>query len=217
MPDYSSYRVPRPVEVGREVRLEQRRASNRAAIFAIAGVLVLCVCLGVGLVGVAFAMGLGPFAKDSTSALNFSPRPSATATPVANGTPTAVPYGKSGKDDSGLRLTLTAYQRPLPAQDLQIPDGQELVLVSVRLDNTRTTGGPIKYAPGDFALVSTEGDHFTANLEGITTGELLKSGEIAPGKSAKGDLVFYVYTDVKDLMLAWTSADGTTRVFKLTR
>jgi len=45
----------------------------------------------------------------------------------------------------------------------------------------------------------------------------LKRGEIAPGKAARGDLIFYVYSDAKDLTLAWTSADGTTRLFKLTR
>jgi uncharacterized protein DUF4352 len=216
MPDYSSYGVPRPVEVGREVRLEQRRSANSAAIFAIGGVLVLCICMVVGIVAAVFFLGSTQSGgKPSAISLPFSS--GATPTPTETGKPTPVPFLKSVKDGAGLRLTVTAYQRPLPAQDIKVPDGQELALVTLRLDNTRTTGGPIKYDSQDFALVSAEGDHFTPDNGGITTGSMLKKGEIEPGKSVTGDLVFYVYTDVKDLMLAWTSADGTTRVFKLTR
>ena len=95
-----------------------------------------------------------------------------------NGTPTAVLYGKNGKNDSGLRVTVIAFQRPLPAQDVEIPNDQELALVSVRIDNSRTTGGPIKFDPEEFALVSSEGDHFAPNIGGITTGENLAPGQL---------------------------------------
>ncbi len=214
MPDYSGYGIPRPVEMGREVRLEQRRATNRTALFAIAGVLVLCVCLCVGLGGAWYALGSpGP---GSTLSISLPSLSGPTATPTASG-PTPVPYLKSAKNSAGLRVTVTAYQRPLPTQDVKVPDGQELALVTVRVENTRTTGGPIKYSPEDFALVSAQGDSFAPNTEGITTGELLESGEIAPGKSIKGDLIFYVYSDVQDLLLEWTSTDGDTIQFKLTR
>ncbi len=206
---------PRPVEFGREVRIEQRRATNRAALFAAAGVLVLCVCLCVGLVGASAALGLGPFGGNSL-AFNMPSFSKPTATPTESG-PTPVPYSKSGKNSAGLRLTVTAYQRPLPTQDVKVPEGQELVLVSVRIENTRTTGGPIKFSPQDFTLVSPDGDSFQPNTEGITTGELLKPGEIAAGKSIKGDLIFYIYSDIKDLLLEWASADGTAIQFKLTR
>jgi hypothetical protein len=215
MPDYSQYGVPRPVEVGREVRIEQRRSANRAAIFAAAGVLVLCVCMVFAIVAAVYFLNSTRSGGGST-AINLPIFASATATPTETGLPTPVPYLRSGKDESGLRLTVTTYVRPLPAQDITIPAGQELALVTARLDNTRTTGGPIKYSSDDFALVSPEGDHFSPD-GGITTGSMLKQGEIEPGKSATGDLVFYVYSDVKDLELAWTSADGTTRMFKLTR
>ena len=46
---------------------------------------------------------------------------------------------------------------------------------------------------------------------------MLGNGEIEAGKSVTGDVVFYVYSDIKDLMLAWTSADGATRLFNLKR
>ena len=55
------------------------------------------------------------------------------------------------------------------------------------------------------------------NVGGITTGENLKPGEVAPGKTAKGDLIFYVYTDVPNLQLAWTAADGKTRLLQVSR
>lgn len=216
MPDYSQYGVPRPVDVGREVRLEQRRSANRAAIFALAGVLVLCVCLLTGITGAVLVLG-SPQSGGKTSAISLPLFSGATPTPTDTGKPTTVPFLKGGKNESGLRLTVTAYQRPLPAQDIQIPDGQELALVTVRLDNTRATGGPLKFSYKDFKLVSPEGDSFSPNAEGITTGSMLKDGEIAPGKSVTGDLVFFVYSDVDPLMLAWNSADGLTRLFKLTR
>jgi Domain of unknown function (DUF4352) len=214
MPDYSQYGIPRPVEIGREVRLEQRRATNRAALFAIAGVLVLCVCLCVGLFGAYYA--LAPQFGGNSAAFSLPSFGGPTATPT-EAKPTPVPLLKSAKNDAGLRLTVTAYQRPLPAQGIKIPAGQELVLISVRLENTRTTGGPIAYAPEDFKLVSPEGDSFAPDVGSITTGAMLKKGEIDPGKSVTGDLVFYIYSDVNDLFLSWTSADGQTIEFKVTR
>ena len=54
------------------------------------------------------------------------------------------------RSDNGQRVTVTAYQRPLPTEDVEIPDGQELVLVTVRIDNSRTTGAPLKFGPRRF-------------------------------------------------------------------
>jgi hypothetical protein len=214
MNDLGSYRVPREAEMGREVRMEQRR--NRSILFAIGGIALLCVCLCLGVSMVATVTGNNPFLSVD---LGLG-APAATATPRASsakGTPTLVPYGKSGKNDTGLRVTVTAYQRPLPTEGVEVPDDQELALVTVRIENTRTTGAPIKYNPEDFALVSADGDNFPVNIGGITTGENLAGGEIEPGKSAKGDLIFFVYSDVQDVQLAWTSSDGKTRLFRLTR
>lgn len=216
MDDLGSYRVPREAELGREVRMETRRSANRTALFAVGGIAFLCVCLCFGLVVFATATGNNPLLQDGFS-INLGEAPTATPRASAKGTPTLVPYGRSVRSDNGLRVTVTAYQRPLPTEDVQIPDGQELVLVTVRIDNSRTTGAPLKFSPEDFALVSDEGDHFDVNIGGITTGENLTPGEVAPGQNKKGDLIFFVYSDVPDLQLAWTSADGKTRLFRLTR
>ena len=219
MDDLGGYRVPREPDTGREYRMEQRRSVNRTALFAIIGVLVMCVCLCFGLTALATVTGNNPFLQiDLGSDLPFAGA-DATATPRASakGTPTLVPYGRNARSDNGLRVTVTAYQRPLPTEDVDIPEGQELVLVTVRIDNSRTTGAPIKYRPEDFALVSPQGDRFDINVGGITTGEDLKAGEVGPGKSARGDLIFYVYSDVPNLQLAWTSSDGKTRMFQLER
>jgi hypothetical protein len=215
MDDLGSYRVPREAQMGREVRLENRRGVNRTALLAIAGILVLCVCMCFGITLLATQTGLNPLGNVQ---INLFDEP-ATPTPRASakGTPTLVPYGRSARSDNGLRVTVTAYQRPLPAEDVEIPNGQELVLVSVRVDNSRTTGAPLKFSPEEFALVSPNGDKFDVNIGGITTGENLAAGELAPGESKKGDLIFYVYSDVPDLQLAWTAADGKTRLMRLTR
>jgi hypothetical protein len=216
MPDYSQYGVPRPVAIGRELQIEKRPSTNRAALFALGGVLVLCVCMVLGIAAAIIFWGSTQSGGQSAGfSLPFAS--GSTPTPTESGQPTPVPFLRAGKDEAGLRLTITAYERPLPAQGVTIPNGQELALVTVRLDNTRATGGPIKYAYQDLALVSPEGDHFAPDDGRITTGSMLGNGEIAPGKAVTGDVVFYVYSDIKDLMLAWTSADGATRLFKLTR
>jgi hypothetical protein len=216
MDDLGGYRVPREATMGREVRLEERRSANRNALLAVGGILLLCACATLGLCGLSFGLGLGPFSgSDFTLAFPFTEPTPTRAT--ANRTPTLVPYGRSARSDNGLLVTVTAYQRPLPTEGIEVPEGQELVLVTVRLENSRTTGAPLKYTPEEFALISPEGDHFNVNLEGITTGENLKASEVSPGKSARGDLIFYVWSDVPELQLAWTSADGKTRVFRLGR
>ena len=210
MDDLGGYRVPREVDMGREVDFETRRP-NRTPLLFLGGVLFACLCI-VLVVAVYFGVQLA--SGDLQIVVDSNATPTAQA---VSKTPTVVPYGKAVKSDSGLAVTVTAYQRPLPTQDIQIPDGEELVLVSVRIENTRTTGGPIKYSPDEFALVSPQGDHFAVNIGGITTGENLKPGEVDPGKTAKGDLIFYVYTDVPDLQLAWTAADGKTRLLQVAR
>jgi hypothetical protein len=217
MDDLGSYRVPREAELGREVRLETRRSANRTALFAVGGIALMCVCLCFGLVLFATATGNNPLLQDGFSINLGGAAPTATPRASARGTPTLVPYGRSVRSDNGLRVTVTAYQRPLPTEDVEIPEGQELVLVTVRIDNSRTTGAPLKFSPEDFALVSEEGDHFDVNIGGITTGENLAPGEVSPGQNKEGDLIFFVYSDVPDLQLAWTSADGKTRLFRLTR
>lgn len=216
MDDLGSYRVPREAELGREVRFETRKSANRTALLAVGGIAILCVCLCVGLIGLTFATGTNPLSLAGIT-VDLGLNPTATPRSSTKGEPTLVPYGRSARSDNGLRVTVTAYQRPLPTEDVKIPDGQELVLVTVRIDNSRTTGAPLKFSPDNFAIVSDQGDHFDVNLGGITTGENLTNGEVPPGKDTKGDLIFFVYSDAQDLQLAWTSADGKTRLFRLTR
>lgn len=217
MDDLGSYRVPREAEIGREVRFDTRRSANRTALFAIGGIAFLCVCMCIGVTALLTATGNNPLLPDGLTINLGAPASTATPRASAKGTPTLVPLNRAARNDNGLSVTVTAYQRPLPTEDVQIPDGQELALVTIRIENTRTTGAPLKFAPEDFALVSEEGDHFAVNIGGITTGENLKAGEVKPGEIKKGDLIFFVYSDVPDLQLAWTSADGKTRMFRLTR
>lgn len=216
MDDLGSYRVPREAELGREVRIETRRSANRTALLAVGGIAFLCVCLCVGLVGLTFATGTNPLAMAGIT-IDLGLSPTATPRPSTKGEPTLVPYGRSTRSDNGLSVTVTAFQDPLPTEDVEIPAGQKLVLVTVRVENTRTTGAPLKYSPNDFALVSEQGDHFDVNIGGITTGENLAEGEVAPRQNKKGDLIFFVYSDAADLQLAWTAADGKTRLYRLSR
>ena len=82
MSDYSPYGIPRPVEVGREVRMGQRQATNRAVLFAIGGVLILCCCVCIGLFGAAWAFGL---IDTGGVSFNLPSLGSPTATPTPSG------------------------------------------------------------------------------------------------------------------------------------
>lgn len=204
-------------DYGYKVRSQQRRNANQTALLALGGIAFLCVCMCLGVFALTAVTGNNPVLTIDLG--DGNPFAAATATPRAavKGAPTLVPYGKGGKNDNGMRVTVTAYQRPLPTEDLEVPDGQELALVTVRIENTRASGAPIKFAPEDFALVTPDGERFDVNIGGITTGENLPAGELAAGKAVKGDLIFYVYSDVPVLQLAWTSADGKTRMYQLMR
>src|SRR4051794_14399073 len=120
MDDLGSYRVPREAEMGRPVRLD-RAGVNRTALLAIGGVLLLCVCMCGGLALLASQTGFNPLGGLTINLFGSEP----TVTPrasTAKGTPTLVPYGRSARSDNGLRVTVTAFQRPLPTEDVQIPD-----------------------------------------------------------------------------------------------
>lgn len=217
MNDLGSYRVPREAELGREVRMEQRRNANRTVLFAVGGIAFLCVCMCLGIFLLTSVTGNNPVMTiDLGEGMPFS-QPTATPRASAKGTATPVPYGKSTKSENGLRVTVTSFQRPLPTEGVEIPDGQELALVTVKIENTRASGAPIKFSPEDFALVSPEGERYEVNIGGITTDDDLKAGELAAGKSAKGDMIFFVYSDVPNVLLAWTASDGKTRLYQLTR
>ncbi len=217
MKDLGSYRVPREAEMGREVRFESRRSANRNALIAAGGILLLCVCLCIGVGGLISPWGLNLIGGDGLAFMQ--PAPTAAPRASGRGTPTVVPYGRAARSDNGLRVTVTAYQRPLPTEDIEIPEGQELVLVSVRVDNSRTTGAPLKFSPEDFALITSDGERYPVTIGGITTGENLLAGEVGPGENTKGDLIFYIYSDVPapSVQLAWTSTDGKERLLQLVR
>lgn len=216
MDDLGSYRVPREAQVGREVLMESRRSANRTALFAVGGILFFCVCLCIGIAVLLPALGFNPVADLGTVTL-FGSEPTAVPRVVRGGEPTLVPFGKGVRSDNGQSVTVTAFQRPLPTEDVEIPEGQELVLVTVRINNVRTTGAPLKFDPEDFTLVTEEGDRYEVNIGGITTGENLVPGEVGPGESTKGDLIFFVYSDSPALQLAWTAADGKERFMQLER
>lgn len=216
MDDLGSYRVPREAQLGREVRMETRRSANRTALIAAGGLLFFCVCLCLGTAVLLNATGFNPLADVGTITLGIG-APTSTPRASRGGEPTLVPLGRAVRSDNGQRVTVTAFQRPLPTEGVEIPEGQELVLVSVRIDNSRTTGAPLKYDPEDFALVTANGERYEVNIGGITTGENLTAGEVGPGENVKGDLIFFIYSDVPDLQLAWTAADGKTRLLRLTR
>ena len=82
MDDLGSYRVPREAQVGREVRMEERRSANRMVLFGVGGILFLCVCLCIGVALLLGSSGFNPLADVGTITL-FGDAPTATPRAVA--------------------------------------------------------------------------------------------------------------------------------------
>lgn len=231
MRDYSRFPAPREAQTGRRLQIEERRRENRGLMYGLLGLAGMCICIG--LAALVFMVplfnghplieiGASAAAPAATPTRSSATRPGATATTAPRATekpgssPTAVPQGRSVTASNGLKVTVTSSQRPLPAEGITIPDGQELALVSVRVENTRASGTALKVKPQDFQLVSPNNEAFNPNVGGITTGEMLAATDVEPGKIIEGDMIFYVYSDIQDLSLAWKSSDGT-RLFSLQR
>lgn len=225
MKDYSQFPAPREVPVGGSISSAPSRGPNRNLTFGLLGCAFLCLCVVIAAAAFTVTIpGIGAplisFDSISTASPNSS-RATATNTPrsssSATGQPTPVPFSRSSTSSNGLKLTVTDWQRPLPAQGVKVPDGQELALASLRLENTQTTGTAIKLRPTDFYLITSESEQYNPTVGGITSGgTMLTTMDLKPGDIFEGDLIYYIRTDVTDLSLAWKSADGV-RLFSLQR
>jgi hypothetical protein len=185
---------------------------------AIGAVLLLCVCCTTSsFLVLSCGKGIIGDAPNETWCPSLPGTAQATPTKSApvGSKDNPAPYGKALKSSAGVQVTLTAVQRPLPVQDIEVPEEQELVLVSVKIQNTKTTGANADISPENFQLLGADNQTYNANPEGVTTDNLLVKSSLAPSQEVEGDLVFFVYKDDKDLVLAWDTGKGKTLYFAL--
>ena len=107
-------------------------------------------------------------------------------------------------NDIGVELTVWDIQRNVQPINVQVPDGTEFVAVSVQLNNI-DAAAPQSYVIDSFYLQDDEDTVFTPNAE-ADNGRRLRNGEIPPGKSVEGDLLFHVPLGHTPLTLVWQAA-----------
>lgn len=216
MKDYSRFPAPREVPVGEPITHERRRRPPNPNLTYIAlGCALLCICAalgvgaftlplpGVGAPLISFDSGSAPAAPTASA------RASTTATPrgsTSGGAATPIPFARSVTAKNGLKVSVTYYQRPLPIQGVTVPEGQELAVVSLRLENTGT--GTLSLKPADFYLVTADNEQYNPDKGGLTTGTMLRAMDLKAGDTFEGDLVYFVRKDVGELLLGWKSSDG---------
>lgn len=222
MRDYSRFPAPREVPVGGPIETERRRRPpNRNLPYIVLGCALLCICAALAL-GAFYVplpgIGVPLISFDSGSGSN-APSPRASVTPTPRGTTTAgqatpVPFTRSVSAKNGLKVSVTYYQRPLPIQGVTVPDGQELAVASLHLENNGTATVSVK--PTDFYLVNADNEQYNPDKGGITTGTMLRAMDLKAGDIFEGDLVYFIRKDVGDLLLGWKSPDGV-KLFALAR
>lgn len=128
----------------------------------------------------------------------------------------AIPVGNGAQEGGGIQATVLSMQRRQGSAALQVPAGQEAMLVSMRFSNTRNGGLPLTLKPTDFLLVSSQGDGRAPAFGFLTkAGQTLSAVDLAAGKTYEYDLIWYVPGASTDFWVAWKGSDGTTRLFAL--
>ena len=168
--------------------------------------MLLCCCCVALIAGIKFS------GVDVTQSLSSLTGPSPTPT-VNNNAP--VPLKTKATADNGLELTVTEVERPLQVQgSIKIPPDQQLILVSIRVRNTKKTGAAIKVTAADFKVKGDGGLTYTPNPANVTIPDLLTQVDLAAGASKDSELIFQIASNDTGLQMSW-KAGTATRIFSL--
>jgi hypothetical protein len=134
------------------------------------------------------------------------PRPSASTEPTTpTPAPTSLPGVGQRVESTGLVLTVNAVRKAIRAGTRSTPKpGQAFLIADVTLENTGTAAE--SYNPLQFAVQDADGLEYIASLAGAD--EALHAGELAPGKTASGEVIFEVPITARGLVLHYRPPAG---------
>lgn len=127
-----------------------------------------------------------------------------TIAPVSTEAPTEAPVAVAKIGDrvelNGTGFTVVKIDRKAAISDFQkAKDGNEFIIAEVIIENTDKDKAP--YNPLYFKVKDADGFEYNA---GFTAGEQsLKSGDLAKGEKARGNVAFEVKKDAKGLILEY--------------
>lgn len=188
---------------------EESNPRRKGLLVVVAVAVVLAVCFGC--LGVIVGLTLNGRTVQPPAPVAAAPKATATVDMKAQ-----VPLKAKGLGENGLEVTVIAFQRPLQVQGLtKLAAGQQFVLVSVQVRNTKTTGAAANISPANFQVKGDGGLAYEPNPKTVTIENLMSEQDvIAPGKTLERELIFQIAQDDSGLKLYWT-AGKTTRIFLL--
>lgn len=109
--------------------------------------------------------------------------------------------GETIKSD-GMELTITNVEKSQGGEYDNPKEGNEYVIVTVQYDNSSEKDLP--YNPFDFKLLNSDGQKTDSTFTMDTQDTRLESGNLAPGGTVTGDLVFEAPVGDEGLYLIYT-------------
>lgn len=167
--------------------------------------LVVVVLVALGLFTIACGSG------SSGSAVTVVPGAAATSAPAASGATSApaatdvlaVPaVAKAGDrvELNGMALTVAKVSRATQlGQFNKAGEGKEFIVAEVVIENISQDKTP--YNPLYFTVKDSEG--FETNAQLVAGDQALKSGDLAKGEKARGDVAFEIKKDTKGLVMQY--------------
>ena len=192
-----------------------------AALFVLALIMTFCVGVGAFIIGFEFGVAvqermlLSSMAEEVPEENTPQPEDSPPAqSPPAEPTPAPgsswenpTPFGLPATDERGREITVLKVERNVPFEGVEPPQGQEFVVVTVRVRNLGTTGQPQEYKASFFRIVG-ERNLAYADSPPVQTGDDLGEGQLAPGEEKVGKIVRQVGQGERKLVLSWDGGAG---------
>ncbi|MGQ9626744.1 MAG: DUF4352 domain-containing protein [Anaerolineae bacterium] len=192
-----------------------------AALFILALIMTFCVGIGAFILGFEFGvavqerMMLSSMASEEQEEIPQEPGGGfpAQSQPV-DPTPAPglswenpIPFGISSRDDRGMEITVLKVERNVHFEELEPPQDQEFIVVTVRVRNLGTSSQPQEYK-ASFLRIVGERNLAYADSPPVKTDDDLGEGQLAPGEEKVGKVVRQVGQGERKLVLSWDGGAG---------
>lgn len=194
------------------VALIRRRSVRNPSVAVLASVIVfIIVAIAQASIGSYYA------SNESSSASSSAAQTDAPSVASAPPTPTPIPSGESRSEPapygypvvhSGIEVTVLDVTRGVELPDIFTPldEGNEWVVVNLRLRNQGDPDKTKRYHTSDFRIVGSRGIIYDDWFITPNTGSNLGSGEFFGGGEVDGNIVQQVHRDDAELTLIYAPA-----------
>jgi hypothetical protein len=188
-----------PTSVTPLVQTEMPRPPRDAAGEALQATLEARLVATVAALPTSVAATVAALPTSTPAAVIATPAPPPTGAPRSSAS-TSLPGVGHRVESPGIALTVNAVTKPLSAGALSAAKpGHTFLVVEATLENTGAANAP--YNPLQFTLQDADGLQYIAALVG--TDKALHAGELAPGNTASGEVIFEVPITARGFVLSY--------------